>query len=582
MPSVTAGSTEPVLESSADGPSIDAGRPPRWRRPLTFAGVTAGAVALFFVYLRLGRTQMTNSDGAANALQAYDMVHGNPLLKGWTFTDVSFYTTEVPQYALIVLVHGLRADVIHVGSAITYVLLILLAGAVAKGRSTGWEAVLRVGLVLAILILPAPGSGYSVLLSNPDHTGTSVPLLATWLVLDRMVIARDGSPRRPRWWIVAPVIAVLLTWAQIGDPLALFIGALPLVAVSAWRLLRAGWRPHPDRLLDLGLLLAGVASVALTQVIQLAIRAAGGWATHSPLAEFSESHQWADHARNALHGLSVNFGAYFPDLEGRPFGTLTGVLNAVGLATVLFATAYGVVRVLIRRRADAGDRVSEILTTAVVVNLGAYIFSTQAIGDLGTARQIVAVLPLGAALAGRLLIRPGWAGWKPAVPLGATTAVLVALLGHQVSVAPQIPAEAHDTGQWLLAEGLHYGIGTYWASNNITLDTGGKVRVAPTNGGDRIYAYRWESNEEWYDATKHDARFMIVDSVRPGYGTDAQAVAQWGEPLRRQTFGQYTVLVYDKNLLVGLTAACQPGYAPSIPECPVLKPKVPGAAILGA
>ena len=46
-----------------------------------------------------------NADGASNALQAWDMLHGNLLLHGWWLSDVSFYTTELPQYTL----HRVRA-----------------------------------------------------------------------------------------------------------------------------------------------------------------------------------------------------------------------------------------------------------------------------------------------------------------------------------------------------------------------------------------------------------------------------------------------------------------------------------------
>jgi hypothetical protein len=58
-------------------------------------------VVLFVCYLRLSRTQPVVSDGASNALQAWDMLHGNWLLRGWTVSDVSFYTTELPEYVAV-------------------------------------------------------------------------------------------------------------------------------------------------------------------------------------------------------------------------------------------------------------------------------------------------------------------------------------------------------------------------------------------------------------------------------------------------------------------------------------------------
>ena len=77
-----------------------------WARRLAWPVLFAAAgVALFAAYLRQARTVPLMSDGASNALQAWDLLHGNVLLRGWTMSDVSFYTTELPQYLLVELVH---------------------------------------------------------------------------------------------------------------------------------------------------------------------------------------------------------------------------------------------------------------------------------------------------------------------------------------------------------------------------------------------------------------------------------------------------------------------------------------------
>ena len=49
---------------------------PRLRR-LEPAAWTLGALLAFVCYLRISRTLATNSDGASQALQAWDMLHGN-------------------------------------------------------------------------------------------------------------------------------------------------------------------------------------------------------------------------------------------------------------------------------------------------------------------------------------------------------------------------------------------------------------------------------------------------------------------------------------------------------------------------
>ena len=60
----------------------------------------AGAV-LFVAYLRLSETYGLNSDSANVLLMGWDLLHGNLLLHGWYMSDVSFFPTELPQYALL-------------------------------------------------------------------------------------------------------------------------------------------------------------------------------------------------------------------------------------------------------------------------------------------------------------------------------------------------------------------------------------------------------------------------------------------------------------------------------------------------
>src|SRR5229473_257277 len=92
-----------------------------------------GVIAVFGCNLRLARTRAVNSDGASQALQAWDMLHGNLLLHDWLLGDVSYYTTELPQYMLVEFLRGLNQDVVHVAAAMTYTLATLLAALLAKG-----------------------------------------------------------------------------------------------------------------------------------------------------------------------------------------------------------------------------------------------------------------------------------------------------------------------------------------------------------------------------------------------------------------------------------------------------------------
>ncbi|MBO0836359.1 MAG: hypothetical protein J2P28_12760, partial [Actinobacteria bacterium] len=89
--------------------------------------ITAAAAVLLLAYLRVAGSTPVDSDGAGDALQAWDMLHGNVLLHGWWATDVSFCTTELPEYVLAEAFTGLRPEVVHVCAALTYTSLVLLA-----------------------------------------------------------------------------------------------------------------------------------------------------------------------------------------------------------------------------------------------------------------------------------------------------------------------------------------------------------------------------------------------------------------------------------------------------------------------
>ena len=98
---------------------------------------------LAWSYWRLSWTVPATSDGAAIALRAHDMLHGNLLLRGWAIADVSFYTTELPEYTLVELARGMQTDTIHIAAAVTYTLLVLLSGFLARGRTRGYEGLCR-------------------------------------------------------------------------------------------------------------------------------------------------------------------------------------------------------------------------------------------------------------------------------------------------------------------------------------------------------------------------------------------------------------------------------------------------------
>jgi hypothetical protein len=506
---------------------------PRWRWATALAVLLCGC-GLYVAYVRQARAipvgmPERGADGASQAVQAWDMLHGNWLLSGWSLSDVSFYTTELPQYAAVELIKGLSTEVVHVVAALDYTLMVLLAGWLAKGRATGAEATIRALTAAGIMLAPPLGalpiSTTYVVLSYPDHTGTQLPLMVIWLVIDR-------APRR--WWVPI-VIAVLLAWVQVADAMALYEGAFPLVVVCAVRLLRRRSERSSWPWYELSLAIGAIASAAAATFLLRLIRQAGGFAVSPPGIALTSPNVLVHLAVPKLKTALIVFGA---DFVGQPAGrAVIPLVHLIGLALVVCAVAYAIWRFL---RED--DLLVQVLTVAFVVVLGAY-----AVGFRVGAWEIVGLLPTGAVLAGRLLA-PKLIRLRLISALAAVLACYAAFLAYGGTTATRAPDPNRRLVSLLKAHRLTSGLAPYWQASSITTATGDRVQVRPigtAHGG--LVVRLWNVDARWYDPHRHDARFVIWSA------SARTSVATWyrieGRPAKIYHLGDYLVLVWDKNLL---------------------------------
>lgn len=525
-----------AARTGADGTSQ-----PRWRqRLLWLGGLLLAAAGLFVLYFRQSQIASFNSDGAAQVLQAQDMLHGNLLLHGWWTGDVSFYTTELPEYMLVDLLRGLRPDVVHICGALTYTLAVLLAALLARGRATGPAGLVRALLAAGVMLAPSIAGATAVLLENPDHFGTAVPILLILLVIDR-------APER---WYVPVAVCVLLAWAQVADEVALVALAVPLGGVAVVRLAALAIRQRPLREFwyDLALGAAAVVSILLATGAEKAIRAFGGFEL-LPLPQqlLVTRSQLPDHVRALGETLLLLFGAYGKGNSGFLAG-----FHLIGLALAGLALLAAVALFLTR-----ADRVTQVIVGGTAAMIAAAIFTIE-LATVGQAHEVAVLLPFGAVLVGRVL--PGLlpdklrAARRVLLPVGGVW--LAVALGALCYAAAGTPAAAENVplAAWLTAHGYTEGLAGYWQATSTTVDSGGKTLVAPvTPGAGTIYA--WESDAAWYNPGTHRANFVVAmaNPNGPLAGIPVSAGQEFfGPPAHTYRVDGYVIMVYRYNLLTRL------------------------------
>jgi hypothetical protein len=571
-----------VSGPAAHGEASKGSRSARWAWLAAFA---VAAIGLFVCFLRFSGTYPADTDGSDQALQAWDMLHGNLLLHGWTIADVTYYTTEVPQYMLIEMARGLGPDVVHIAGAITYTLVVLAAGLLARGRATGRDGLIRLLVAAGIMLAPQFGNATHLLLSQPDHLGTQLPLLLVFLLLDR-------APRR---WYIPVAVGVVLTWVMIADQVALLDAAVPLALVCGARALLAVLRHRrslASQWYELSLVAASAVSfVAATLAVRL-ISHLHGYQVLPLAAERTPIDEIPQHVVLTLEGILNVYGADFfhlsdgsllgPGLGGLPMaaGIALATVHLVGVALAV----WGFFRAL-RYFFDPSDLISPVLATAIVVNVAAYVLSVAPVSVFDT-REIIAVLPFGAVLAGRMI--PAKLAWAPrqlkpvlACASAGVLACYVAALGYGAAQPPVAESEQAIV-PWLEAHHLTNGLGTYNEANLITLDSGGRVAVRTVSWQfGRDVPRRFESKADWFDPRHNYANFIVTNTADTTPNRDgslrrssmiprpAIAALHAGPPAHVYHYKTFTIIVWDHNLLddLGSHSSTLPGEIPCSVEC---------------
>jgi hypothetical protein len=502
-------------------------------------GWTAGAIVVFSLFLRITFTKWVDSDGANNALQAFDMLHGHILLHGWLIGDATYYTFELPLIAVVEIFFGLHNLTMDVAEAMIYLIVAAWAVAIAVTGSRGASRAVRGAVVVAVLAGPALiSSDMWIPLGIPDHTGTTVFLLISVFLVDRA----------PRWRFTAPLVCLILCAGQIGDVTVRFVAVPAIAAMCAYRVLAA----RKVRTCDGANLLAAVGSVPLSLGVRAAMLHFGAYLMVAPKTKLAPSSQWPHNASLTWGAIRMIFGAL-----GSPHAVPTGNGVIFGYGCLVIAV-IGILRVLWRWR--TAGRAEQALLFAIAANLAVYILST--LPAPSSPHDIIAVLPSAAVLAARAIV-PERITRRVTAVVATVFAAAAALVPLAASATRPIPTtNIAPLAAWLQAHGLKYGIGGYWDGSAVALQTSDQVQIGTVHmargaNGTKIAFYPWETNTLWFEPARHYANFLVinlahVDLVGPG------TARILGKPASTAFVGGWEILVYNENVLTFVKPAPLP------------------------
>jgi len=498
-----------------------------------------------------------NSDGATVVLEGAALGHGHLLLSGWDLSFDSFWGIDAVVYAIAVSLLGVRADLMTIGPTLLALATIAVGVAVAgRGRRLP-VAVVASLIALGVLGLPNPTLAF-FFLQGPWHIGT-----ALWCLVAFIGLRRD---RFDLGWIFA---VAALTAGTLGDLTTIAIGLIPcvvagLVAMARGRSVRRG--------------LSTLTAAPLAGVLALGIRAVtvniGTFAIAHKIARATSSNYPAN-AKLALKWGAALFGlgripigpaqALGP-YETLPTGSLQVAFRALMLFVVLSAIALEVVALIVgavrarpfQEMHQSRVLVQDLLLFGTAGSVGLFVvLSPNDDGDY--ARYLTPAVIFGVVLAGsvvgQVFSRVSSSRVVNVVLVGSLALLAAGVVGfHDELTSAPAPQSADALGNFLESHHLTNGVGDYWSSSVVTVETGGKVAVRPVfpNRASVLVRYGRQSDVNWYKGVRFT--FLVFDLARPWGNVNATTGAgSFGRPSETLHVGSYTILVWPKGFNVAST-----------------------------
>lgn len=480
------------------------------------------------------------SDGASLLMEARSVLRGNVTLSHWALSLDSFWTVEVPFYVVAVAVAGVTPALYDAVPAVIAALVVGVGAVLARAGRPGRGAWAGPLTVFALLGLPG------VMLT--DHLDAGGQHVATTLFC---LLAFVGLRRGRFGWGWALALAAL-TAGLLGDLETAALGAVPVICAGV----ASGLRLRSPRA-ALPAVSAGAGSFVLAGALRIAADVIGTFSLGAPNPTAAP----AQLAANAH--LGVYWAAGLLGVGAVSRGPLWAqYVDVLGLAAVVAGVAWAAVSLLhgmfVGRPGSLGGadwRIDDLLVLGALGDALMFGYLTPSANDQ-YARYLTPGVIFGSVLAARLVSR--WAARRSerrassrirpmAVPAVALAVTVVFDFGFAGGVrGPAVRSGTGELRSFLMARGLHEGIGDYWDASAITVYSHDKIRVRPVaadTSTSPIGRYMRESDASWYAGKAF--QFLVFNTALPwGDIGSTSARNTFGPPERTYAVGTYRVLVW--------------------------------------
>jgi hypothetical protein len=527
----------------------------RARRGLVVALIALVAFLALSAFLYVVSTHafLPDSDGATVVLEGNAIIHGDVALHGWSLSYDSFWLLDALYYAVAIAIVGIHGYLLHLIPAVIAALVVVAGALIARDGQRGLVGLVGAAAVVVVLALPTHLFAY-IFLRGPLHIDTVLCALIGFIAL---------SDHRFDWrrWVVA---VVFLAAGALGDLQILALGTVPLFVGGVAAALRVRKAP-----VALASTTAAVTSVVLALVVREIAKVFGTFhlIKANPRAPYS-----------MMFGANLKLaGHYFANLIGvgsTTFGNggapaslayAHAVVLVVIVAGVVFALVALIKGVVVGDTRELGalsrPAMDDFLVLGALGGLVTFLaLTTQPI--FAYARYLAPSLIFGVILMARLATRLAvhFARSSDVIPRAIPITAACVAVAIAASLASAVGFELAQTkpfdpyvkvAAFLARHHLHDGLGDYWTSSIVTVDSDDAVVVRPVTAkpDGRLVRYDRESDSSWYAG--HHFQFLVLNPTLDfGNVNVLTATATFGKPIHDWLVRGFEILVWRHPISV--------------------------------